>query len=203
MKRIRLIWLFFFCMFVCIGCMSRGEQNKEEKVNRKEEQDRLTTQENMSTETENVETLAGVENESEEFIVLIDGSDILTQTAAYICDKMDTIYYNISNEWKEEQYKKLAQADYVVIGTDKNLLEFEFSFRTCIGEEMLQGKKVALFLICQEEAQDYEEKILEWYPQAELLPSFTMDEDIDSFEEELGRVNGWLTTILNYDRNIE
>lgn len=201
MKR-KLVWcLSFFCLFACVGCIGLREQN--EKRNRKEGQDKKTTQENVLTETENVETLAGVENESVEFIVLIDGSDVLTQTAAYICDKMDTIYYNISNEWKEEQYKKLAQADYVVIGTDKNLLEFEFSFRNCIGEEMLKGKKVALFLICQEEAQDYEKKVLEWYPQAELLPSFTMDEDIDSFEEELGRVNGWLTTILNYDRNIE
>ena len=201
MKR-KLVWcLFFFCLFACVGCIGLREQN--EKRNRKEGQDKKTTQENVLTETENVETLAGVENESEEFIVLIDGSDILTQTAAYICDKMDTIYYNISNEWKEEQYKKLAQADYVIIGTDKNPLEFEFSFRNCIGEEMLRGKKVALFLLHQEEMEDYEEKVLEWYPQTELLPSFTMDEDIDSFEEELGRVNGWLTTIMNYDRNIE
>ena len=192
MKRKLMCCLFFFCALGCAGCM------------KSEESDRKESQGPFKTEEKSVETIGVAKKEDANYVVLTDGNEMLTKTAEFICEKMGAVHWNMTNEKKDTIEKSIRQAEYVLIGTDKNLLEFEFSIRNCLEEELLKEKKVSLFLIDQEEEKEgFEERFKEWYPGAVLLPVFTMNSDSEDFLEEMGRINGWLTTVMTYDMNIE
>ena len=188
MKRILVLCLFLFCAIGCAGCM------------KSEEPDRKESQGPSKTEEKSMETIGDVKNDYTKYVVLTDGNEMLTKTAEFICEKIGAVHWNVTKDKKDAIDKSIGQEGYVLIGTDKNLLEFEFSIRNCLEEELLKEKKVSLFLVDQEEKKEvFEEKFKEWYPGAVLLPVFTMNSDPEIFPEEMGRVNGWLTTVMTYD----
>lgn len=145
------------------------------------------------------EKLEDKESVEDEFVVLVDGEEKVTAAAEFICDKMNAVYYNMSIENKARIEESVKKAEFVLLGTESNLLEFEFSTRNCIEEDLLNGKKVALFLLdLEEERERFTESFCAWYPGVVMLPELTLSTEIEE-EQELGRLNGWLTTLYTIE----
>ena len=184
----KLVWcLFFFCLLGCSGCINiqykTGQPGTEKNTEKEEEQ--------------KSETIGKV-SEEERIVVLTYGDQMMTGMARTICDSIGAVHYALSGTKAELMKNAVKKGEYILIGTSKDVLELEFTLRNCLEEEELAGKKTAFFLLNQEEnVEDFEGKFKEWYPEAELLPTFTMEKEAN-LQDELGRMNGWLTTIMTY-----
>jgi len=179
MKRLLMWCLFFFFLIGCTGCIG----NKQDKKPAEEK-----------------ETIGQASEKEEKILVLTYGDSIMMGAAETICDLIGAVHYDLKGEDADTMKEDLQDAEYILIGTTKGISELEFTLRNKLKEEELAGKKTALFLINrEEETEEYEGKLLEWYPKAELLPTFTMDAK-ENLLDELGRMNGWLTTIMTYKK---
>ena len=203
MRRTLVGCLFFFCFVACAGCKNIAQVKMQEtngEVSKKEETGKEVTE---AKEKEPETEVDAEKDEEKEILVLTYGKNVMTGMAATICDKIGAVHLDLTKrneEGKEELREAIEEAEYILIGTDKQISEFEFMVRNLLAEEMLEDKKIALFLVDQEkDAELFEQNFTEWYPRAELLPTFTMQLGTN-IQDELGRMNGWLTTILTYDR---
>jgi len=182
MKNKLVYCLFFFCLLGCTGCM-KGESDKNQYENK-----------------QTIGKAAQKQEEQDEIVVLIYGDTFMTGVARTICDSIGARFFDLAKEQPETMEEPVQKAEYVLIGTTKAVPELELALRNRLEEEQLAEKKTALFLINrEEETEEYEEKLLEWYPKAELLPTFTM-ESTENLQNELGRINGWLTTLMTYGK---
>jgi hypothetical protein len=181
-------FLFFFCLLGCTGCKNWGE-----KANLENEMGNQKTR-------EQVETVGPIK---EKYILVLTYGDVFMKgVAKTICDSIGAVHYTLDqNETDREAGNRKAavkDADYILLGTTKPVSELEFKLRNHLEKEELEGKKMALFIINQqEEPEEYEKKLLEWCPDMELLPTFTM-ETKENLQDELGRMNGWLTSVMTY-----
>ena len=223
MTKKRVVCLFFLFVLVCSGCVhiqyktnqTKNEGQKSETIGRVEGKQGSKAEKNIDemdgskaekktdemdgsmAEEEIVETDSSKE-EKEKILVLTYGDKIMTGMAQTICDSIGADHHTISQEETDSIKTSVNEADYILIGTSKEVLELEFAIRNCVDEKELSGKKTALFLLNQEEEKEtFETEFMEWYPEAELLPTFTMRSNAN-LQEELGRMNGWLTTIMTY-----
>ena len=209
MKKL-LVWcLFFFCVIGCTGCLDfKSQENNLEKQETGDEQEtgeKLETEEIMENEPEqgeireSKETIGPLERiEKEDIIILTYGDAVMTGIARTICDSVGASHYRLRDKDSEDLKEALEEAECILLGTTKSIEELEFALRNQWKPEDLAGKKLALFLLNrEEEPEEYEEKLLEWYPKLELLPTFTMETE-ENLLDELGRMNGWLTSVMTY-----
>lgn len=190
MKKTLLLCLFFFCLIGCVSCMGSENQKEEDRMGEIKENEKTT------------ETIGQVaqETEPENIIVLTYGENILNGIGETICEAIGAVHYTIAQNHIGEIKEAVAKAEYILIGTNRNETELEFALKNCLVSSDLEEKKTALFLIDQMEKKElYEERFAGWYPEAQLLPSYTMESG-NNLYDELGRMNGWLTTILTYDK---
>ena len=199
--RKRISWcLFFLCLLGCTGCMNwTGQKDKSEGKETIGKASKETNEDmNPSSKDENGQ------KEEEQILVITYGDSLLTGLAQTICDSMGASCYNLSdgdgNHSNETLKELVEESDLILIGTEKEILELEFALRNRLAAEDLADKKTALFLIDREEdSKLYEEKMRECYPDAELLSAFTMNTK-ENLQDELGRMNGWLTSVLTYGK---
>lgn len=192
MKRLLMYCLFFFCLFSVSGCGRMKSQINQWKESRKEEwkQDKTETIGQVYDEDE---------MENNKILVLVFGDKMMTGLANTVCDAIGAVSFSPFSDTDEERKNAIKEAEYLLIGTDKEELEWEFSLRKSLDEADMKEKRIALFLVGQtEKAKQYEDKLKKWYPEAVLLPTFTMEKE-ENLQEELGRMNGWLTTIMTYE----
>ena len=134
-----------------------------------------------------------------DILVLTYGDEFMTGVAKTICEALGAVHYNLSDDVYEKIGNYVGRAEYILIGTNKEQSELEFVLRSTLKEKDLKDKKTALFLLDQEETKkELERAFLKWYPEARLLPTFTMQSN-ESLNKELGRMNGWLTSVLNFE----
>lgn len=190
MKRLLMWCMFFFCLLSAAGCSSMKSKISQWMEGEKETGEQDTT-----------ETIGKVsdEEEKEKILVLVCGDKMMTGLASTVCDAIGAVSFPLSSAMDEEIKNAIKEAEYLLIGTDKEVLEWEFSLKKCLDEADIKEKRIALFLVGQtEKAKQYEDKLKKWYPEAVLLPTFTMEKE-ENLQEELGRMNGWLTTIMTYE----
>ncbi len=181
--------LFFLCLCLISGCDNAEKRTTEYKEAVSKHV--ANTEENQMTETE--ETIA-------EMIVLTDGGKNAEEIGLIICDRMGAVFYDMKMSQKEEMEYMIQNAEYVLIGTENKVEEFEFNIRSMIDEETLADKKTALFLVDREDEEEkFEERVKVWYPDVVLLPLFTINMEEGVRENEMGRMNGWLTSVYTYE----
>lgn len=138
------------------------------------------------------EEIRGMER-GEHIVVLTDGTENTKEIGEKICESIGGVIYEIPFSQKEELQYAVKQAKKVLIGTEKQVKELEFSLRNCLEREGLAGKQVSFYLIGREK-EDFVKEVKEWYPQAELLPFIKLSKEEEK-EEAWGRILGWLTTV--------
>ena len=186
MKKKMVLCLFFFCLLVWTGCGRTEGDTKVEKVDGEVLAEDATDGENQ--------------DDPIQILVLIDGGEKAEAAAEIICSKMGADYYDITISEKEEVKAAVSKADYILIGTEQGQEKFETNLKRCFEKEALDSKKISLFLIdLEDECEEIAGAFLEWYPGAENLPAFSMSSDEKVLQEEMGRMDGWLTTVLTYD----
>ena len=160
MKELLVGCLFFFCLSTIVAC-------SQIKI---EEKDTL---------------------EEEKIVVLLYGDGMMEGIGKSVCEALGAVCYNLNTEKEETIKDAIEEAEYLLLGTDKNMLEWEFALKKHFKDVDLQKKQIALFLLNQtEKKEQFENRFMEWQPNAKLLPTFTMEEK-ENLTIELGRMNGW------------
>ena len=206
MIRKPVLCLFLFCIIGCSGCLNISYKTTQTEIENKKSETigKIAGEQNnkTGTQTDKKDEDESADSKTEgmkKIVVLTYGDKMMTGMAQTICDSVGAVHYAISQEETERIKTSVNEAEYILIGTSKGVPELEFTLRNTLEKEELSGKKTALFLLNQEEeAEVFETEFTAWYPKAVMLPTFTM-QSYSNLYDELGRMNGWLTTVLTYN----
>lgn len=199
MKKIMICMLaLFLCTFA--GCGYSNGLSKETVSTLVQKNSEKTKESDTSDGTHTTIDTTETTAEANKRIVFTDGEEKTKEVAKEIEQKIQAVVVDFEKLEEDELEQLIRGAELILIGMQGTENVSFHQMDRLFSLQALEAKRVSLFYIGEENSLASWEETVSQYTEICFTPGFYLSWEENMREEELNRMNGWLTTAFTYEQ---